>query len=107
MKQALPPLSARSLWANPRAAFPVHLTGAFRCGFHMDAIAVSQELTLIRYDRNAVRPQVDENRLHTMSDKAPGLRRLPGRTTVHPGVEEICNFAPCSTKYVASSNSSY
>src|SRR5207237_9291917 len=73
MKQALPPLSARSLWANPRAAFPVHLTGAFRCGFHMDAIAVSQELTPIRNDRNAVRPQVDENRLHTMSDKAPGL----------------------------------
>src|SRR6267143_3526473 len=42
MKQALPPLSARSLWANSRAAFPVHLTGAFRCRFHMDAIAVNQ-----------------------------------------------------------------
>jgi len=44
MKQALPPLSARSLWANSRAAFPVHLTGALRCGFPMDAIAVSQSL---------------------------------------------------------------
>src|SRR5947199_4127065 len=106
MKQALPPLSARSLWANPRAAFPVHLTGAFRCGFHMDAIAVSQELTPIRNDRNAVRPQVDENRLHTMSDKAPGLRRLPGSTTVHPGVEELCDLSPCSAQPVGSSNDS-
>jgi hypothetical protein len=41
MKQALPPLSARSLWANSRAAFPVHLTGA--SGFHMDAIGVNQD----------------------------------------------------------------
>jgi hypothetical protein len=44
MKQALPPLSARSLWANSRAAFPVHLTSAFRCGFHMDAIVVYRDL---------------------------------------------------------------
>ncbi len=47
MKQALPPLSARSLWANSRAAFPVHLTGAFRCGFHMDAIAVYRDLVVV------------------------------------------------------------
>src|SRR5205814_2612322 len=47
MKQALPPLSARSLWANSRAAFPVHLTGAFRCGFHMDAIAVNRALAVL------------------------------------------------------------
>ena len=47
MKQALPPLSARSLWANSRAAFPVHLTGAFRCGFHMDAMRVYQALSNI------------------------------------------------------------
>jgi hypothetical protein len=40
MTRALPPLSARSRWANSRAAFPVHLTGAFCCGFQMDAIAV-------------------------------------------------------------------
>src|SRR5438477_7007201 len=47
MKQSLPPLSARSLWAISRAAFPFHLTGAFRCGFHMDAIAVKRALAVL------------------------------------------------------------
>jgi len=31
----------------------------FRDGFHMSTIAVSQELTPIHNDGNAVRPQVD------------------------------------------------
>jgi hypothetical protein len=52
MKQALPPLSARSLWANSRAAFPAHLTGAFRCGFHMDAIAVNRAVDTNKHCRS-------------------------------------------------------